>query len=280
MGAGPQLDEHARFEAFFPGSAADFLRLIGAWSIPFALLDPDDAVLFWNRGAVKFYGIAEDDALGGSWIDLTGETSAGVQATVPGTRTRGYEARHRDRDGDALPVMVTRTDLPGSGGTAGAFVLVTDLTESKGLERRLARRVAQLSVLREIGECLQSAMSLERILRTILIGATASQGLRLNRAFLLLVDERRREPDGRDAIRPTNVADAPRILSRLAQHDRTVRGLVDEYDPIAEGVSSQLLESAGKLSARLDDGTRFVVQALRASGTTRVERGCVVGTGE
>jgi len=280
MGAGPQLDEHARFEAFFPGSAADFLRLIGAWSIPFALLDADDAVLFWNRGAVKFYGLAEDDALGGSWVELTGEMSAVPQAAVPGTRTRRYEARHRHRDGDDLPVMVTRTDLPGTDGAAGAFVLVTDLTESKGLERRLARRVAQLSVLREIGECLQSAMSLERILRTILVGATASQGLRFNRAFLLLVDSRRGMLSGRDAIGPSDASDAQRIWSRLAQHDRTLRALVDEYQPSAEGGEPKVLEAARLLSARLDDGTKFVVQALRAAGTTRVEHGCVVGSGE
>jgi len=280
MGAGPQLDEHARFEAFFPGSAADFLRLIGAWSIPFALLDPDDAVLFWNRGAAKFYGIAEDDALGGSWVDLTGEMSAVPQAVVAGTRTRRYEARHRHRDGDDLPVMVTRTDLPGTEGTAGAFVLVTDLTESKGLERRLARRVAQLSVIREIGECLQSAMSLERILRTILVGATASQGLRFNRAFLLLADARRGTLSGRDAIGPSDAGDAQRIWSRLAQHDRTLRALVDEYLPSAEGGEPKVLEAARLLSARLDDGTKFVVQALRAAGTTRVEQGCVVGSGD
>jgi len=280
MGAGPELDEHARFEAFFPGSAADFLRLIGAWSIPFALLDAADAVLFWNRGAAKFYGIAEDDALGASWLALTGEAATASQVAVPGTRTRRYEARHRHRDGESLPVMVTRTELPGEDGTGGAFVLVTDLTESKALERRLARRVAQLSVLREIGECLQSEMSLERILRTILIGATASQGLRFNRAFLLLVDVRRGELRGRDAIGPANAEAAQRIWSRLSQHDRTLRGLVDEYDPIAEEGSSEVLDSARRLSAKLDDGTRFVVQALRAAGTTRVEHGCVVGSGE
>src|SRR5262249_40089879 len=188
-----------------------FLRLIGAWSIPFALLDADDAVLFWNRGAAKFYGIAEDDALGKGWADLTVETAAAPGAVVAGTRTRRYEARHRHRDGDDLPVMVTRTELPGTDGTSGAFVLVTDLTESKGLERRLARRVAQLSVLREIGECLQSAMSLERILRTILVGATASQGLRFKRAFLLLVDERRGVLRGREAIGSADALEEQRM---------------------------------------------------------------------
>jgi PAS domain S-box-containing protein len=280
MHAGPRLDEHARFEAFFPGSAADFLRLLGAWSIPFALLDPHDAILFWNRGAAKFYGQAEDDVLGRDWSEVVGEVSAVPQPPVAGVRTRRYEAMHRSGEGVELPVMVTRTDLPAMDGTQGAFVLVTDLTESKALERRLARRVAQLSVIREIGDCLQSAMSLDRILRTILVGATASQGLRFNRAFLLLVDERRGEIRGRDAIGPADTEEAQHIWSRLATHQRTLREMVDQFEPVVEGAEPRVLAIARQISAKLDDEGRFVVRTVQQPGTTRVENGRVVGTDE
>jgi len=280
MDAGPRLDEHARFDAFFPGSAADFLRLLGAWSIPFALLDQDDAILFWNRGAVRFYGQREDDVLGRSWSEVVGEVSAVPQAAATGPRTRRYEATHRSASGTELPVMVTRTDLPALDGRDGAFVLVTDLTESKALERRLGRRVAQLSIVREIGEYLQSAMSLERILRTILVGATASQGLRFNRAFLLLVDERRGEIRGRDAIGPADAEEAQHIWSRLATHQRTLRELVDQFDPLVDGAEPRVLAIARRISARLDDDHRFVVHTVRSPGTTRVEGGRVIGTGE
>lgn len=278
MEAGPRVDEHGRFEAFFPGSAADFLRLLGAWSIPFALLDQNDAILFWNRGAAKFYGQSEDEVLGRRFCDVVGEFSATPQTPVGGLRTRRYEATHRGADGSELPVMVTRTDLPATDGTEGAFVLVTDLTESKVLERRLARRVAQLSIIREIGECLQSAMSLERILRTILVGATASQGLRFNRAFLLLVDERRGEIRGRDAIGPADAEEAQHIWSRLATHHRTLRELVDQFEPPAEGAEPRVLAIARQISAKLDDERRFVVHTVKQPGTTRVEASRVVGT--
>ena len=278
MEAEPRWDEEARFEAFFPGSAADFLRLLGAWSIPFSLLDDRDAILFWNRGAAKFYGRSEDDVLGRSWSETVGETEARPLTSAPGVRTHRYEAIHCNAAGEARPVMVTRTDLPGGDGAAGAFVLVADLSEAKTLERRLARRVAQLSVIREIGECLQSAMSLERILRTILVGATASQGLRFNRAFLLLVDERRGVLHGRDAIGPADSAEAHHIWSRLSLHDRTLRDLVDEYEPLVEGAEPRVLAIARNLSARLDDEECFVVRALRAATTTRVEEARLVGT--
>ena len=50
------VDRRAPFDTYFPARAEDFLRLLGAWSIPFTLLDADDNVRFWNRGAAAFYG--------------------------------------------------------------------------------------------------------------------------------------------------------------------------------------------------------------------------------
>jgi PAS domain S-box-containing protein len=278
MRAGAQADPRSQFDAFFPGRSEDFLRLLGAWSIPFALVDENDAVLFWNRGSVKFYGLGESDALGKNFGELVGEHAAVDSPSTAGVRTRRYEARHRNAAGDDLPVMVTRTDLPSTEGIEGAFVLITDLTESKALERRLARRVAQLSIIREISECLQSAMSPERILRTILVGATASMGLRFNRAFLLLVDERHGMLRGRDAIGPADVDEAQRIWSRLSAGARTLRDLVDDYDPVVEAEEPRVLELARRLSAKLDDETAFVVRALKAPGTTRVADGRAVGS--
>jgi PAS domain S-box-containing protein len=275
MRAGTQTGKRTRFDAFFPGRAEDFLRLLGAWSVPFALLDKDDGVLFWNRGAAKFYGVGAVDALGKHFGELVAEEAAILPSPVAGVRTRRYEARHRSVSGSDLPVMVTRTDLPSGDGNDGAFILITDLTESKALERRLARRVAQLSIIREIGECLQSAMSPERILRTILVGATASMGLRFNRAFLFLVDERHGMLRGRDAIGPADSEEAQRIWSRLSAGPKTLRELVDDYDPVVEGDEPRVLEIARLLSARLDDETSFVVRALRAGGTTRVVNGRV-----
>ena len=273
METGPEVDDSARLEGFLPASGADVLRLLGAWSIPFALLDASDLILFWNRGASQLYGKSEDEVLGRGWCDVTGEEAALPMAAAPGLRTRRYEARHRSATGVDLPVMVTRTDLPPAHGEEGAFVLVTDLTDSKVLERRLARRVAQLSVLREISECLQSAMGLERILRTILVGATASQGFRFNRAFLMLVNERRGMLEGRDVIGPADAGDAERIWSRLSKEPRTLRDLVDEYEPIGTGDDTGIRHVLRELSSPLSDGASFVVDAMNAPATTRVLQG-------
>jgi len=279
MKAGAHAAQDTRFDAFFPGRSDDFLRLLSAWSIPFALLDAKGEILFWNRGAAAFYGWGEDDVLGKPFADVISEVANAAPPAASGDRTTRYEARHRSAAGVELPVMVTRTELPGNDRTGGAFVLVTDLTDAKALERRLARRVAQLSVIREIGECLQSAMSPDRILRTILVGATASMGLRFNRAFLFLVDERHRMLRGRDAIGPADAQEALTIWDRLASGGKTLRDLVDDYEPVADGGEPQVLEIARGLSVRLDDDASFLVRALKADGTTRVAGGLIAATG-
>ena len=276
MEADTQNDQRSNFDAFFPGRADDLMRMLGAWSIPFALLDKDDAVLFWNRGAATLYGVSEEDALGKTFGDLVDEEAPMSSTPVAGVRTRRFETRHRTGGGIVLPVMVTRTSLPLNDTPNGAFVLVTDLTESKTLERRLARRVAQLSIIREISECLQSAMSPERILHTILVGATASMGLRFNRAFLLLVDDRHGMLRGRDAIGPADAEEAQRIWSRLSTTATTLRDLVDDHGSVVDGEEPRVLEIARLLSAKLDDEHSFVVAALKSQGTTRVANGRVV----
>jgi PAS domain S-box-containing protein len=278
MGTEADVEQRSRIDAFLPERTDDFLRLLGAWSVPFALVDEDGSVVFWNRGAARLYGVSEAEAIGRPFAEVVAEDATVVQTPVPGARTVRYEARHRAASGTDHPVMVTRTELPTEEGRVGAFVLVTDLSESKALESGLARRVAQLSIVREIGECLQSAMSPEQILRTILVGATASVGLRFNRAFLLLVDERHGVLRGRDAIGPADAEDAQRIWTRLSQGGRTLRELVDDYEPAATGEEPRVLEIARQLSTKLDDEPAFVIRALHARGTTRVSGGTIVGS--
>ena len=61
-----------------------------------------------------------------------------------------------------------------------------ELTQS---QQRLNEKVAELSILNEIGEALASTMELELVLDIILVGATSHHGLGFNRAFLFLIND-------------------------------------------------------------------------------------------
>jgi PAS domain S-box-containing protein len=261
-------------EQFFQGGTMDLVRLIAAWSIPVVLVDAQGVVRAWNRGATTLYGRPGEEAVGRRWEDLVEEVLSEAPEPAPGAATYRYEAQHRTHEGRALRVMVTRTQIQGpEGSTEGAFYLVLDLTGSKALERNLERRVAQLSILREIAEALQSAMGLNEILRTILVGATAGEGLRFNRAFLLLADEKRGELRGRVAIGPSDPEEAHRIWDELSRSQAGLRKLLREYEPFVERTSSRVNEIVRGITARLADRENFLVDALRSPSTVRVQGG-------
>ena len=250
------------------------VHLIGAWSIPVILADREERVSALNRGAASLYGRGEGEAMSLPWRSVVGEDESLDPQPSPGTRTRRYEAEHRTKEGKPLHVMVTRTDLVSeTGAQDGSFILVTDLTASKALERKLAFRVAQLSAIREIAEALQSAMDLGGILRTILVGATAGEGLGFNRAFLLLVDEKRGELRGRVAIGPSDPDEAYRVWSDLAVSNSGLKTLLRKVEPLMEATEGRVHETVRGMRAGLADGDHFLVRALRSTSTVRVVGG-------
>ncbi len=260
--------------SFFHSGTMDLVRLIAGWSVPVVLVDAGGSVRAWNRGAAALYGRSGEDAVGSPWTEVVGETLLVEPEAIPERLTIRYEARHRGAAGQPLRVMVTRTDLlTPDGEPEGAFYLVLDLTGSKELERDLERRVAQLSIIREIAEALQSAMGLSEILRAILVGATAGEGLQFNRAFLLLADEKRMELRGRVAIGPSDPDEAHRIWDELARTRPSLRRMLREYEPFAERQSSRVNEIVRELAARLPDGEHFLIRALHSPSTVRVQAG-------
>ncbi|HWR83624.1 MAG TPA: histidine kinase dimerization/phospho-acceptor domain-containing protein [Candidatus Deferrimicrobium sp.] len=77
------------------------------------------------------------------------------------------------------------------------------------------RRYEQLRVLSDVATALSSSFELEHILKIILTGATASQGLGFNRAFLFLYDECDRQLRGHLAIGPSSAEEAGHIWKSL-----------------------------------------------------------------
>jgi len=258
-----------------PRDTAAIARLLGPWAVPAVLVDRDARVLAWNRGAAALYGIEEPDALSKPWVELVGE-EPGERLASLGPETLRYEARHRTRSGSVLDVIVTRTDMREPGGTA--LLVVIDLSASKLLESSLKRRIADMSVIREIDEELHSARDVTGILRAILVGATASQGLRFNRAFLFLVDEKRPELRGRLAIGPANAEEASRIWSILSRSERKLKDLLRSEEVPIERDDTRVNEIVRAIRVPLDDPNSFLVRALRAGKTTLVAAGKEVGS--
>ncbi|HET9480288.1 MAG TPA: ATP-binding protein, partial [Candidatus Polarisedimenticolia bacterium] len=140
-----------------------------------------------------------------------------------------------------------------------------------GVPEELPRRAADLAILCEIGEVINSSLELDEILNMILIGMTAGQGLRFNRAFLLLVDEESRSLSGRLAIGPDNAEEASRIWSRLEGERLGLRELLLRYGREAPEAGRTVREICSSLSVPLEETSHILIEALR-SGAARVVR--------
>jgi signal transduction histidine kinase len=135
------------------------------------------------------------------------------------------------------------------------------------------RRAADLAILCEIGDALNSSVELDEILNRILVGVTAGQGLRFNRAFLLLVDERDRVLRGSQSIGPDNGEEAFRVWKDLEHERLTLREMLVTYSHRVPGVGKQVGGIAGRLAVSLDETSHVLVRALRQPKARVVRRG-------
>lgn len=87
-------------------------------------------------------------------------------------------------------------------------------------------RMAQVTLLSEVGRALQSTMELDETLRIILTAVTAGDGFGFNRAFLLLVDDERGELKGRMGVGPTHPAEAETIWKAMETEGLTLREIL------------------------------------------------------
>ncbi len=79
----------------------------------------------------------------------------------------------------------------------------------------LTENIQNLAMLNEVTKALQATLDMEQILHIILTGVTAAEALRLNRAFLLMLDDSRKTLVGAMAVGPTGPDEAAKIWDEL-----------------------------------------------------------------
>ena len=121
-----------------------------------------------------------------------------------------------------------------------------ELTQS---QQRLNEKIAELSILNEIGEALSSTMELELVLDIILVGATSHQGLGFNRAFLFLLNEDGSLLEGKVAVGPAHAEEAHRVWSEILGRQMTLKEMLYSYTRQQETVDSYVNELVRQIKA-------------------------------
>jgi signal transduction histidine kinase/DNA-binding response OmpR family regulator len=147
--------------------------------------------------------------------------------------------------------------------------------------RRYQKQIEQanfrLQLLHELAMKMNTAYlsmtALDEILRAVLVGITAEEGLRFNRAFLALFDASGQVLEGRMAIGPGCREDAGRIWQEISQRDLRFHNLIDsirEHDFQEDDKVNQVVRS---LRIPADCKEHLLIQAAAMRKTVNVRNG-------
>lgn len=134
---------------------------------------------------------------------------------------------------------------------AGIFGVIEEVTDRVKSQQELKNRVDELSILSQISQVVSSALDTEEILKVILTGVTARQGLGFNRAFLFLYDRKSNRLVGRFAIGPVDAADAGNKWGALENDERPLLEILSIYQEKSEGNDRNLTDLIRNITIEL-----------------------------
>ena len=244
------------------------------------ILDNNETITTWNDGAEKIFHYQKEEIIGKSFSVLV--PRALMESGEPDwinkmVREKGfikdYITRRITKGGDERVIDLTQALLEEGGVVIGSVAHLRDITERKRNENRLKRKINQFSIIDEINKILHSTTDLNQTLRIILVGVTAGQGLRFNRAFLILVDEDEECLKGRLAIGPSNPDEASRIWTELNEQNPSLLEMLNSYDRSVEIQDVAVNKLVKKISVPLKNKSSLLVRSLVDREMLFVEEG-------
>jgi signal transduction histidine kinase len=141
------------------------------------------------------------------------------------------------------------------------------------LEKNLEKKENQLATINQLTTALLSTMELEQLLRRILVGVTANEGLGFNRAFLLLVNRNRNQLEGRMAVGPANLEEALRIWGEMSHRKLTFSDLIASLEENPGERDLHVNRMVRQIAIPLEDRSHVLIQLLNQTHSEVLELG-------
>lgn len=263
-----ELKKHEHFvDAIISGSADAVITL-----------DKDYGILSWNQGAEAIYGYSADEIIGKSITTLVPGELMDVLGTIyDRLKVKGVIKSHETirltKDNRRINVALTATRLNDSDGRPNGVisVIVRDITERQEMSQRLERKINGLFIINEIGRALSRTTDLNEILYIVLVGVTAGQALKFNRAFLFLLNDDRTQLEGRMAIGPSSPEEAGWIWTDLAARNLTLSDILWAYRVETIEQDTRINEVVRRISLPVTETAHVLVQAMTTRRSFLVE---------
>jgi PAS domain S-box-containing protein len=247
-------------------------RALAVSSEPILVLDEETRILAASLGAAQLLGRPREQLTGlaVSQLIFPPPDIASFRLPIQLHNERPLELELQHVGGGLIPVEA-HCDVFDDPAGHHCILVIHDLRQSELAEQERAARLAKLSLLNQLSEALHGAqLTLDQILEAVLICVTAGQGLRFNRAFLLLLDEQAQELRGEIAIGPSNREEAARIWSNLANIPIDIHEMVTQYDVSLKQTDVVVNEIVRSMRVSLEDERHILVRAMRERQPFRV----------
>ncbi len=125
----------------------------------------------------------------------------------------------------------------------------------------------------EMNSAYLNSIELDTVLQSILVGITAEEGLKFNRAFLLLFNEEHTELQGKMAIGPPCKADAGRVWEEIKQKDLHLTDILDNVKTSGSNDTRELNAIVQSLTVPADNQNHILMQACSSRNSIHVVNG-------
>lgn len=248
-------------------------------------LDNEGCIKGWNKGAEEIFGYSAGEIIGQPIDTLLPEENLKMgelkyirQELAEKGYLKKYETRRLRKDGQPIYVDISCSQIHDEQNQLlGTSEIIKDIESQKHLEFELLRTIHELSKLNELNELIHRIYDEEEILRIILIAITAGEGLRFNRAFIMLVDENKQSLKGHLAIGPSDENEARKIWSELSHQRRFLKDIVQFYRIDMEGTDRRVNEIVGELEVPLSRIDHILIQGLNQKQAIQVIDGAIKG---
>ncbi|MEN8198786.1 MAG: response regulator [Thermodesulfobacteriota bacterium] len=149
--------------------------------------------------------------------------------------------------------------------------------DNRNYQEQLERTNYRTQFLHQLNLKMNSAylnsIELKSVLQSILVGITAEEGLKFNRAFLLLFNKKHSELQGKMGIGPPCRADAGRLWDEIKQKDLHLTDILDRVKTSDINENGELNAIVQNLQIPADDEQHILIQACNSRNSIHVRDG-------
>lgn len=151
--------------------------------------------------------------------------------------------------------------------------------ENRRYHQAIEEKTLRLEILHslsvKIALSLLSTVELEEMLRTVLVGITAGEGLGLNRAFLALFDTGKTTLEGKIAIGPGSPEEAGRIWASLQEQKHNISQALEEYGRVCKLENTRVNQIVQEIVYPHTDTDNILIRAAFERRSFNVKNGLI-----